>query len=141
MACTEGDVLPQDPNFLNTVFETTLSFFPLVEVPDDLRFVVIYQPVKSFEKRMYKRLPAIKAADEAGQTFYVHAHTYYDAEENTIGIECPTPMSVQTLVHEILHHVVVQVAEDNILDHLIVDRMANLIIESTRFRQALRDNH
>ena len=141
MACSDGVTLPQDPNLLNTIFETTISFFPMIEIEDDLHFIVIYQSVEKYEKRLYKRLPQFKAANEAGTSYYVHAHTYFDTDEKAIVIECPTPMNVQTIVHEILHHVVEQLAEEDILDHPIVDRMANLIIENERFKEALRINH
>jgi hypothetical protein len=141
MSCTKGDVLPQDPNLLHTIFETTMSFFPTLEVNEGMKFISIYQPVKAYEKRLYERLPQFKAAEDEGITFYVHAHTYFDPAENAVVIESPTPMNVQTIVHEILHHVANQLAEDDVLDHLIIDRMANLIIESERFKNALRENH
>jgi len=141
MSCTEGDVLPQDPNLLNTIFEATLSFFPTLEVGEGMKFISIYQSVTAYEERLYERIPQFKEVEEDGVNFYVHAHTYFDPDENAIVIESPTPMNVQTIVHEILHHVVEQLVEDDILDHLIIDRMANLIIESKRFKDALRENH
>jgi hypothetical protein len=141
MTCTEGEVIPQDPNYFNTVLEITLSFFPTLEVPAEMKFVILYQPVKKFEKRLYKRLPFFKAMEEGGTNFYVHAHTYFDKEENAIVIECPTPMGIETIVHELMHHVANQVAEDGIIDHLIIDRMANIIIESPRMKEALRQRH
>lgn len=141
MSCTEGDILPQDPNLLNTLYEVTLSFFPMLEIDDNVRLVVIYQPVTEYESRLYNRFPVFKEAEENGKTFYVHAHTYFDKDEQAIVIECPTPMGVQTIVHELLHHVSEQLAENDILDHMIIDRMANLIIESPRMKKALRDNH
>lgn len=141
ITCAKGDTLPQDPDLFNTVIEVTISFFPLVEPPENLRFVIIYQSVKEFEERVYERLPWLKERDESGENFYVHAHTYFDVDDFAIVIECPTPMNIQTMVHELLHHITPQVAEDGILDHLIVDRLANIIIESPRMKEALRENH
>jgi hypothetical protein len=138
IACAKEGTLPQDPNLLATVWETTLSFFPTVEPEDRLKFIVIYQPVKDFEKRLYKRMPQFK--DMPGN-FYVHAHTYFDKDVFAIVIECPTPMSVGTMIHELLHHVFVQINEEGVLDHAILERCANLILESPRFKEALRENH
>ena len=137
MACTEGDELIQDPALINLVFETILSFFPTVEPPEGLKVVVIYQPYKVFEDRLFERIPGF---NELEGGYYVHAHTYFDPDEGAIVIECASPMGLQTLIHEILHHVFIQIAEEEVLDHMILDRTANLILESDRMKDALREN-
>ena len=138
MACTEGEELIQDPDLINLIFETTLSFFPTVEPYDGLQVVVIYQPFKEFEDRLFKRLPGFK---DIKVGYYVHAHTYFDSDAQAIVIECASPMGIQTIIHELLHHVFVQIAEEDVLDHMILDRTANIILESDRMKNALRENH
>jgi hypothetical protein len=138
MSCTGGEELIQDPDLINLVFETTLSFFPTVEPPDHLKVVVIYQPFKVFEDRLFERIPEFK---KLKSNYYVHAHTYFDKDAQAIVIECASPMGIQTLIHEILHHVFIQICEEEVLDHMILDRTANLILESDRMKDALRRNH
>ena len=141
IVCSDGNVLPQDPNLIKTVFEVTLSFFPIIEVPDDLRVVIVSQSAKAYEERMFKRLPIIARAEEEGVHYFVFAHTYFDAGQNAVVVECNQTMSIKTMIHEFLHHVFSQVAEDNILDHPILERTVNLIVEHPRMRDALRENH
>ena len=45
------------------------------------------------------------------------------------------------VIHELLHHVFIQIAEGDVLDHMILDRTANIILESDRMKNALRENH
>lgn len=139
ITCTDGSVLPQDPTLIKKVFEVTLSFFPTVEAEDDLRVVVIYQSSKAYEKRMFKRLPIIEQAERDGVHYFVFAHTYFDPVENAVVIECNQTMGIKTMIHEFLHHVFMQIAEENILDHPILERTVNLIVEHPRMREALRE--
>jgi hypothetical protein len=133
--CFEGT----KPDFNRTTELVILLeiLFPLVEFPKVEIFILPYQ---KFEKRVIRRWPAFEQGLKLGNGI-IFAHTYI-TPEGAWAIEAYQPMSDDLLIHELLHHILLNSAKFEILhDHTILESVIENVQTSQAYKAWLRERH